>query len=197
MTSKALLFTVTLWVALCIGATGSLATAAQSSGPDKAQQLKQKIEDIKLLRQQLQDRNQKAESILNELLALRNEIVSEVRILVKSLNIKSLEQARKHHRMHYNIELLRYVVAYIDEFDSKVRLYRTGIDKLTYLHQLAADDIRMVSTLSDFRIDALATQISLMINRYMPEAHTIRIDPRHVLNASDQSVWDAICKGTY
>jgi nitrogen regulatory protein PII-like uncharacterized protein len=197
MTSRTLIFTFALWVTLCIGATGFFASAAQSPGPDKAQQLKQKIEDIKLLKQQLQDRSQKADSVLNELLALRNEIVSEVRILVKSLNIKNLEQARKHHRMHYNIELLRFIVAYIDEFDSKVRLYRTGIDKLTYLHQLAADDIRMVSTLSDFRIDALTTQISLVINRYMPEAHTIRIDPRHVLNASDQSVWDAISKGTY
>lgn len=197
MISRTLIFLFTLWVSLCIGAAGSLALDTQSPGTDKAQQLKQKIEDIRLLKQQLQDRSQKAESILNELLALRSEIVSEVRILVKSLNIKSLEQARKHHRMYYNIELLRFIVAYIDEFDSKVRLFRTGIDKLTYLHQLAADDIRMVSTLSDFRIDALTTQISLMINRYMPEAHTIRIDPRHVLNASDQSVWEAIHKGTY
>jgi hypothetical protein len=123
--------------------------------------------------------------------------VSEIRILVKSLNIGSLEQARKHHRIHYNIELLRLLVAYVDEFDTKVHLYRTGFDKLTYLHQLANDDIRMVSTLSDFQIDALTTQISLVINRYMPEAHTIQIDPRHVLKASDQSVWEAIVKGKY
>jgi hypothetical protein len=182
---------------LCLGAMPSTATAAQMPAASKAQQLKQKIADITLLQQQLQDRSKKAEFILNELLVQRNDIVSEIRILVRSLNIKSLEQARKHHRIYYNIELLRLLVAYIDEFDTKVSQYRTGFDKLTYLHQLANDDMRMVSTLSDFQIDALTTQISLVINRYMPEAHTIQIDPRHVLKASDQSVWEAILKGKY
>lgn len=184
-------------VTLCLGAMATIAPAAQMPAPTKAQQLKQKIADIALLQQQLQDRSETAEYILNELLVQRNDIVSEIRILVKSLNIRSLEQARNHHRIHYNIELLRLLVAYIDEFDAKVQLYRTGFDKLTYLHQLANDDIRMVSALSDFQVDALTTQISLVINRYMPEAHTIQIDPRHVLKASDQSVWEAIVKGKY
>jgi hypothetical protein len=182
---------------LCLGVMPSIASAAQMPVSSKAQQLQQKIADITLLQQQLQDRSKKAEYILNELLVQRNDIVSEIRILVRSLNIQSLEQARKHHRIHYNIELLRLLVAYIDEFDTKVSQYRTGFDKLTYLHQLASDDMRMVSTLSDFQIDALTTQISLVINRYMPEAHTIQIDPRHVLKASDQSVWEAIVKGKY
>jgi hypothetical protein len=182
---------------LCLGAISSIAPAAQMPAATKTEQLKQKIADITLLQQQLQDRSKKAEYILDELLVQRNEIVSEVRILVKSLNIQSLEKARKHHRIRHNIELLRLLVAYIDEFDTKVQLYRTGFDRLTYLHQLADDDLRMVSTLSDFQIDALTTQISLVINRYMPEAHTIQIDPRRVLKASDQSVWEGIAKGKY
>jgi hypothetical protein len=184
-------------LALCLGVTPDSTSANQMPAATKAEQLKQKIADITLLKQQLQDRSKKAEYILNELLVQRNDIVSEVRILIKSLNIKSLEQGRKHQRIHYNIELLRLLVAYIDEFDAKVQLYRTGFDRLAYLHQLANDDIRMVSTLSDFQIDALTTQISMVINRYMPEAHTIQIDPRHVLKSSDQSVWEAILKGKY
>jgi hypothetical protein len=191
------LIPILIMLTLCHGAMPSIVPASQISAATKAQQLKQKIADITLLQQQLQDRSKKAEYILNELLVQRNDIVSEIRILVRSLNIQSLEQARKHQRIHYNIELLRLLVAYIDEFDAKVHLYRTGFDRLTYLHQLANDDILMVSTLSDFQIDALTTQISLVINRYMPEAHTIQIDPRHVLKASDQSVWEAILKGKY
>ena len=191
------LVSVFILLTLCLGTMPPIAPAAQMPAATKAQQLKQKIADITLLQQQLQDRSKKAEYILDELLVQRNDLVSEIRILVKSLNIQSLEQARRHHRIHYNIELLRLLVAYIGEFDTKVHFYRTGFDKLTYLHQLANDDIRMVSTLSDFQIDALTTQISLVINRYMPEAHTIQIDPRHVLKASDQSVWEAIVKGKY
>jgi hypothetical protein len=188
---------IIIGIALCLGAIPSVAVTSQMPAASKSQQLKQKIADITLLQQQLQDRSKKADTILNELLVQRNDIVSEIRILTKSLNIRSLEQARKHSRIRYNIELLRLLAAYIDEFDTKVQLYRTGFDKLDYLHQLANDDLRMVSTLSDFQIDALTTQISLVINRYMPEAHTIQIDPRHVVKASGQSVWENIVKGKY
>ena len=196
MTIKRLL-TFVLLFGFCQGLALQQTMATQALANDKVHQLRQKIADISLLQQQLQDRSLRAETILNELLVQRNEIGTEVRILVKSLSIRSLEQARGHHRVHYNIELLRLLIAYIDEFDTKVRIYRTGYDKLTYLNQLVNDDIRMVATLNDFQIDALTTQISLVINRYMPEAHTIKIDPRQVLRASAQSVWDGILKGKF
>lgn len=196
MTIKRLLLYLMLHI-LCSGIVIPHTLGKEAFANSKVQQLRQKIADISLLKQQLYDRSEKAEVILNELLTQRNNIVSEIRILVKSLNIKSLEQARQHNRIHYNIELLRLLVAYIDEFDSKVHTYKTGFDKLAYLNQLANDDIRMVATLSDFEIDALTTQISLVINRYMTEAHTIQIDPRHVLKASAQGVWEDIKKGKY
>jgi hypothetical protein len=196
MTIKRLLIFLMLHV-LCLGIAIPNTLGKEALANPKVQQLRQKIADISLLKQQLQDRSEKAEVILNELLTQRNNIVSEIRILVKSLNIKSLEQARRHSRIHYNIELLRLLVAYIDEFDSKVHTYKTGFDKLAYLNQLANDDMRMVATLNDFQIDALTTQISLVINRYMTEAHTIQIDPRHVLKASAQGVWQNIQKGKY
>lgn len=196
MTIKRLLLLLLLHL-LCSGIVIPHAFGEEAFANSKVQQLRQKIADISLLKQQLHDRSEKAEVILNAMLAQRNDIVSEIRVLVKSLNIKSLEQARQHDRIHYNIELLRLLVAYIDELDSKVLTYKTGFDKLAYLNQLANDDIRMVATLSDFQIDALTTQISLVINRYMTEAHTIQIDPRHVLKASAQGVWEDIKKGKY
>jgi hypothetical protein len=63
------------------------------------------------------------------------------------------------------------------------------------LQQLAGDDIKMMGALNDFEIDALTTQISLVINKYLGEAHIIQIDPEKINRSTPQTVWEAIVKG--
>ena len=85
-------------------------------------ELRRKIADIVLLRQQLQDRRQQAESALEAILMQQNEITAEAHILAKSLNIRTLEDAQEHLRLHYDIELLRTIAAFRDEFEKKISL---------------------------------------------------------------------------
>ncbi len=185
-----------LWV---IGITLILipATGGEVFANPKVTQLQQKMADITLLKQQLKEHSQKAESVLSTLLTQRNELVSEIRILVKSLNIKTFEQARQHLRIRYNMQLLRTLMAYVDRFDAKISFYQTGCDKLAYLHQLTTDDIKMATSMNDFQIDALTTQISLVINKYLPEAHAIQIDPKRMQPVSSEQVWDAVVNQRY
>jgi hypothetical protein len=77
----------------------------------------------------------------------------------------------------------------MDKLDSKLSFYQSGRERLGYLRKLAEDDIRMITTLSDLKIDALTTQISLMITRYLPEAHVIQIDPQEVPLTSLEQAW--------
>lgn len=185
-----------LWITL---SALLIATAIQSGADanENVVQLQQKMADITLLKQQLHDHSNKAEQVLNNLLEQKNELSSEIRILVKSLNIKSLDQAQQHLRIHYNIELLRSLMAYEKEFDSKIRFYRTGHDKLAYLHQITSDDAKMAATLNDFEIDALTTQISLIINKYLPQAHAIQIDPKSIKPLSVKEVWARMVDARY
>jgi hypothetical protein len=163
----------------------------------KSEELQRKIADLGLLAQQLEDRRQQAEAVLASLLSQRNDLVSEVRLLQKSLNFKSYDQVAKHDRARYNIDLLRTITAYMDKIAKKIKLYKTGKDKLTYLQQSAEDDIKMIRTLNDFEIDALTTQISLVINRYLSEAHIIQIDPKSIELAAPGTIWEGIIKGKY
>ena len=182
-----------LWITISL----LLATHAAPStacANEKVSRLQQKMADITLLKQQLQDHSQKAELVRTQLMEQKNELYSEIRILIKSLNIKSLDQAQKHLRIHYNIELLRTLTAYEKEFDVKIRFYQTGHDKLAYLHQITSDDAKMAATLNDFEIDALTTQISMMVNKYLPQAHAIQIDPQRIKPLSSQKVWDDVVK---
>jgi len=155
----------------------------------KKAELEQKIADIALLQDQLRDRMQQSQAILDALNEQQNLLAGEIQVLVRSLNIKTLAQARDHLRLRNNLELLRMVHAYMDELDAKLNFYQSGRERLGYLRKLAEDDIRMIATLSDLKIDALTTQISLMITRYLSEAHVIQIDPQDVSLTSLEQAW--------
>ena len=159
------------------------------------EELQRKVADMALLKQQLEDRRKEAESALEKLLKQRSDIVAEVHLLTRSLKINSLEDAQKNIRLRNDIELLRTISDYHRAFESKIRRYKTGRNKLTYLQQLAEDDTRMVAALNDFQIDALATQISLVMNQYLDDAHNIQIDPKDIESASAQNVWETIVNG--
>jgi hypothetical protein len=55
----------------------------------------------------------------------------------------------------------------------------------------------MITTLNDLQIDALTTQISLVINRYLPEAHVIQIDPIRIEPFPPKQVWEKLGKPNY
>lgn len=175
----------------------TILAVTSASAQTKSDELRRKIADIGLLKQQLTDRKQQAETVFAKLLTQQNTLIDEVRLLQKSYDFKTYKQAMKFERIHYNIELLRTMKAYSNAFTHKIRLYQSGQDKLTYLSQLAEDDIKMINTLNDFEIDALTTQISLVINKYLREAHVIQIDPEKVDLPSAEDVWMRIVKGKF
>jgi hypothetical protein len=155
----------------------------------KKAELEQKIADIALLQNQLRDRMQQSQAILDALNEQQNLVTGEIQVLVRSLNIKTMAQAQDHLRLRNNLELLRMIHAYMDKLDAKLSFYQSGRERLGYLRKLAEDDIRMIATLSDLKIDALTTQISLMITHYLPEAHIIQIDPQEVPLTSLEQAW--------
>jgi hypothetical protein len=182
----------TLVMLILFGLLFVLATGSKAEAKAGTEDLQRKIADITLLKQQLGDRRQQAEDALEALLKQQDEFMAEARLLIKSLKIKSIQEAQKNLRLHYGIELLRIIRAYSQAFESKIRFYQTGRDKLTYLLQLAQDDIKMVTTLSGFEIDALTTQISLVVNQYLGQAHNIQIAPPNMDAISAESIWESI-----
>jgi hypothetical protein len=158
----------------------------------KLLELERGIADLSLLDQQLEDRLQQARKLRAELDDQQQTFTAEAKAWVRSLKITSLQQAQQHPRIHYNIALLGTVLSYIRELDNKIAFYQAGRDRLGYLRQLAEDDKRMISVLNDFKVDALTTSISTMIDLYLAEAHAIRIDPQTVSPLPSRHVWDRI-----
>ena len=184
------------WISLIsialIGLVLLIMPCCEALADSNVAELQRKIADIALLKKQLGDRQRQAESALEILLKQHNDLLAETHVLISSFNIHTFEDAQRNLRLRYDMELLGTIAAYQRAFEKKIRLYQNGQDKLVYLKQLAQDDTKMVTALSDFQIDALATQISLVINQYLDEAHNIRIDPQTVESVSSQKIWERL-----
>lgn len=184
---------VIVWAFVAICSTMAITTPVHAN--PKLAELEQKIADLTLLHQQLKDRMEQAQAMRGALLEQQNQLISEISLLSKSFKIQSFQQADQHLRVHYNIELLCMILTYMDQLDGKIHFYQAGRERLSYLRRLAEDDIRMIATLNDLKIDALTTQVSLVINRYLPEAHVIQIDPQRIELISAEQVWERAVTG--
>jgi predicted peptidase len=173
-----------------IGLALATVPCSEALGDTNIAELQRKIADITLLKKQLADRQRQAESALEALLKQNNELFAEAHVLISSFKIRNFEDAEQNLRLRYDMELLGTIAAYRRAFEEKIRLYRNGQDKLVYLKQLAEDDTKMINALNDFQIDALATQISLVINQYLEEAHNIQIDPQAVEAVHSRLIWE-------
>ena len=165
---------------------------APSYANGKIIELKQKIADVTLLDQQLHDRYDQVVTIQADLKNQKKNYEAEISILAKSLQITSYEDASQQFRIRYNLELLRTINAYLDELDIKLLFYQSGQNRLQYLKQMAEDDIKMISTINDMKIEALVTQISLVVSRYLPEAHVIQIDVDNIVKPASRTIWNEI-----
>ncbi|RJQ75016.1 MAG: hypothetical protein C4519_16145 [Desulfobacteraceae bacterium] len=187
---KVLLISAGVCAGLIFGGSAVGVPPAQANA--KRLELERKIADLSLLHQQLEDRMQQAQGLRTGLAGQQSLLTSEIHVLMKSHNIKNFQQAKQHLRVRYNIELLGTILSYIGELDGKLIFYQAGRDRLAYLRQLAEDDLRMIAAVNDLKIDALTTQISLVVNRYLPEAHVIQIEPQQVKPVSGQNVWESV-----
>jgi hypothetical protein len=153
----------------------SFPSAAASD--DKGQQLRRSMAEIALLNGQMAQRKADAVSIREALTDKTTELKNEALQELKENKINTRIDALKNHRIYYNLLLMAEIGAYINRYTQKIAYYRVACDRLSYLYQQADDDLKIVNTLSDLKIDALIGQTEKILNGYLPAAQTIVIDP--------------------
>jgi hypothetical protein len=171
------------------GIGGPVPPAAANS---KIAELQQKVADIALLHQELGHRIEQANEMREVFEQQRQLLTDEMTVLKNNCNATNGIPAEDELRIHYNKELLRVIATYTSQLEAKIVFFQTGQDKLTYLQKLACDDIRLIDTLKDLAIDALMTQISLVINTYLTEAHTIQLNPVEILSPVPEETWRTV-----
>jgi hypothetical protein len=184
-------FVVLIIVGVTLGG-GIGGSVSQAQANLKSEELKQKVADISLLSQQLGQRIEQAGEIRKAFDVQKQAISDEINVLRNNHENSSGIPAEDALRIHYNTELLSAIAAYSKQIDAKILFYQTGQDKLAYLRTMALDDIKLIDTLNDLEIDALTTQISLVINVYLAEAHIIRLEPVALTSPDPEAIWQPV-----
>jgi hypothetical protein len=161
----------------------------------KAATLQQRLADISLLHSQLQERIGSAEALREALHKEVKSLRAEILALKKERNIRTYEKGVENSRIRYNLTLIRELKGYIANFNEKIRFLQIGSDKLYYLYHQADDDLRIIHTLSDLKIEALLSQIDGVMTTYLPEAHNLLIDLSRMPYETPERIWEEITKG--
>jgi hypothetical protein len=156
--------------------------------------LQQKMAEISLLQNQLNQRKTNAIEIREKLYGHLSTLGSEVKTIAAKKKITTFKSAQAHPRILHNLQLYGEVQSYIDLIDQKIRYYQIGLDKLDYLYQCADDDLKIINTLTHLKIEALLTQIDIVIQTYLPEAHRILISLDNLDISAAKTVWNQMLR---
>ena len=144
---------------------------------NKGEQLRRSMAEIALLNGQMAQRKADAVSIREALNVKFEEFKNEALQVLTGDKISTQADALDHPRIYYNLLLMAEIKAYISRCSQKIAFYRIACDRLSYLYQQADDDLKIVNTLSDLKIDALIGQTEKILDGYLTDAQTIVIDP--------------------
>lgn len=158
----------------------------------KKKQLQRIMADIALLNNQLEQRKNDAADTRSKLSRRMDEIRKEVLGEIRSAKIRNEAEALAHPRVHYDLMLIAEIQAYVDRYTDRINYYRIATDRLTYLYQQADDDLKIINTLSDIKIDALMAQAEKVLDGYLSDAQTIVAQPATLAIQSPEAVWKTL-----
>lgn len=174
---------------------GAMAWSSTVTAETKREQLRQTMADISLLNGQMGQRKTDADGIREALSTRLKAIKTEALRELRDKGIRSDAQALNNPRLFYDLRLMAEIQAYIHRYTQKIAYYRVACDRLSYLYQQADDDLKIVSTLSDLKIDALIAQVEKILNGYLPDAQTLVLQPNTLSVEPPQKVWKALKTG--
>lgn len=180
-----------LFVMICLLMVSPVTVAASTKG----ELLRQTMADIALLNSQLTQRRADAAGIRDALSARLEEINAEAWREIQQKGIKNEADALAEPRVLYDLMLMAEIQAYILRYTQKIAFYRVACDRLSYLYQQADDDLKIVSTLSDLKIDALISQAEKILNGYLADAQTLVVQLETLTVESPETVWKVLERG--
>ncbi|MGD9280237.1 MAG: hypothetical protein PVF60_05070, partial [Desulfobacterales bacterium] len=123
------------------------------AGSLKTKDLQKKIYEISSLRAKIIDKIDQAVEMRAglecQLAALRDEIRSEQ----TRSGVYSYPEALQNLRIRYNLSLIQVLQAYVMRLNERIAYFQNGNEHLKFLAQQIKDDIAIINTLKDMRID--------------------------------------------
>ena len=162
------------------------------AGGLKTKDLQKKIYEISSLRAKIIDKiDQAVEMRIGlecQLAVLRDEIRSEQ----TRSGIYSYPEALQNLRIRYNLSLIQVLQAYVMRLNERIAYFQNGNEHLKFLAQQIKDDIAIINTLKDMRIDSLTDRINRVLDEFIPETKKAVFDVNDIRMLPVENLWGEI-----
>jgi uncharacterized phage infection (PIP) family protein YhgE len=161
----------------------------------KADIIRQKLAEISAVREKMAEKEAQATKMRRKLKEQLKEFKEEIKNEQKRLGIATYEGAIRFPRINYNLRLIQQLLAYISKLDEQIVYYQTSNGNLEFLVQQADDDLRIVETLNDMKVEDLANQIDQVLRRHIPGANKLLIDTEGMVFSAPEKIWNEVIEG--
>lgn len=158
----------------------------------KSYDLRTKMDGISLLREKVMERQSQASKLCEQLKERVIELKKEIKGERRRLKITSFQDAMRSPRIGYNIKLIRKILAYISRLNDKIQYLNIANEELMFVCQQADDDLKILYTLNDMKIEELLGQMNQISHKYQSEANKLMIDSDNFALPPSEEIWNSI-----
>ena len=162
----------------------------------KLSDLTNKMAEISSLRDKTIQRQTQASKLIKQLNQTMVELKEEIKGEKRKLRITSCQEAICNPRVDYNIKLIQKILVYTSSLNKKVQYLDIASEELAFLFQQAEDDLKILETLSDMKIEKLMDEINQTTHKYQSEAKGLSIDVDGIALSPPEEIWNSIITST-
>ena len=156
----------------------------------KLSDLTNKMAEISSLRDKIIQRQAQASKLIKQLSQTMVELKEEIKGEKRKFRITSCQEAIHNPRIDYNIKLIQKILVYISRLNDKVQYLDIAREELVFFYQQAEDDLKILETLSDMKIEKLMDQINQTTHKYQSEAKGLSIDVNGIDLSPPEEIWN-------
>lgn len=158
----------------------------------KTAALDQKIIEISALQVRIIDKIDQGIEMRIFLQKRLKELRNEIRIEQNRFGIYVSQAPLEILRINYNLHLIQYLRAYIDQLDKRIDYFQTGNERLKFYLRQIKDDIAIINTLKDLDIENLIALLDSVLNEFIPETHKPIFDAFDIRLMPIEQIWSDI-----
>jgi hypothetical protein len=148
--------------------------------------------EISSLRDKVIHRQAQASKLIKQLRQTMVELKEEIKGEKRKFRTTSCQEAIRNPRVDYNIKLIQQILVYTSRLNEKVQYLDIASEELAFLYQQAEDDLKILDTLSDMKIEKLMGQINQTTHEYQSEAKGLSIDVNGIVLSPPEEIWNSI-----
>ena len=158
----------------------------------KTKALQEKIYEISSLRAKIIDKIDQAVEMRVGLECQLSVLRDEIRSEQTRSGVYSYPEALQNLRIRYNLSLIQVLRAYMLRLDERIAYFQNGDEHLKFFAQEIKDDIAIINTLKDMKIESLTDRINRVLDEFIPETKKPVFDVTDIRMIPVENLWGEI-----